>query len=209
MHQPESILTLTSESTVEPVTLGELKTYLRMESTDSTNEDALLSNYITVARKQAENKTKRSYVIASRSVILDDFPFGSTAEIELPHAPLSTVSSNVLITYVQNNTAGTTTTVGATSITVDFDKEPGRIYPSFNNVWPTDVREQRKAVTVSYVTGYTTVAGVPEPVKTWIKMRAADMFENRESITDASINELPRTYVDGLLDEFTLITITS
>ena len=202
------MLTLTSESTVEPVSVAELRTFLKMESTDSTTEDVLLGNYITVARQLAENITKRSLVTATRRVVIDNFP-NSTAVIELPRPPLSTVSTNVTITYVKDNTAGDTTTVGTTVFTIDSDSEPGRIYPTYGNEWPDDsVRDERNAVRISFVTGYTTVAPAPEAIKQWIKIRAAGMYEFREPVViGVSIENLRRDHIDGLLDQYRVITI--
>lgn len=194
------VLTLVSESTTEPVTVAELKTYLRMESTDSTAEDVLLGSYITVARKQAEHLTRRALTVKTWQLRFDDF-INSTQVIELPKPPLSTVSTNVSITYIQDTTAGTSTTIGSTVYTVDANSEPGRIYPSYGNEWPDSIRDQKHAVTIQYISGYST-SNIPIPVTQWIKMRALDMFENRESITEARLEELPRSHVDGLLDEY-------
>ena len=196
------VLTLVSESTTEPVTVAELKTYLRMESTDSTAEDGLLGSYITVARKQAEHLTRRSLVAATWQIRFDDF-LNSTQIIELPKPPISTASTNVTVTYIEDTTAGNSTTVGSTVYTVDFYSEPGRIYPAYDNEWPDSIRDQKNAITVQFVSGYSTT-NIPQPIVQWIKMRALDMFENRESITEAKLEEIPRTYVDGLLDEYTL-----
>lgn len=198
---------LVSESTVEPISLNEMKTYLRMESTDSTAEDNLLKSYITVARKQTENITKRSLVTATRQLIMDDFS-NTTQIIELPHAPLSTASTNIVITYIKDTTVGDSTTIGATAYTVDSDSEPGRVYPSFNNEWVTDVRDEPNAVTIQYVSGYSTATTpVPESMKTFIKMTVASLFENREPITTERVNALPRNYVEGLLDPYVIKTL--
>ena len=201
------MLTLTSESTVEPVTVTEFRTFLRMESTDSTAEDTLLANYITVARLLAENITKRQLVQASRSLVIDNFA-NTTAVIELPRPPLSTVSTNISITYVKDTTVGDTTTVGSTVFTIDPDSEPGRIYPSYGNEWPDDIRGQRNAVRINYVCGYTSVNICPEPIKNWIKMRAAAMYEYREPIiANEDIENLSYEFVDGILDQYRIVTI--
>jgi uncharacterized phiE125 gp8 family phage protein len=208
------VLVLTSESTVEPVTLAEVKTYLRLESTDSTAEDTLLQSYITVARKLAENQTRRALVQGTYQLLIDNFE-NSTAVVELPRPPLSTVSTNVSITYVKDTTAGDTTTVDSTVFTVDPDSEPGRIYPTYAQEWPSDIRGQRKAITIQYVSGYTTANPVPTSILTWIKMRAAAMYENREPFITGTfgvggrMQEVPRDYVDGLLDQYRIMTVAT
>lgn len=205
-------LVLTSESTTEPVTLAEAKVFLRMESTDSTDEDGLIEDFISVARRRAETITGRTLVTSSYSLFLDGFE-GITKEIELPLPPLSTVSADVVITYVKDTTAGDTTTIGSTVFTVDPDSEPGRIYPTFDNEWPTDVRDQRKAVTIQFAAGYTTANPVPSGILTWIKYNVAGMYEQREPVLTGTgrqgISELPRSNVDGLLDRYTIISIAT
>lgn len=192
-------LSLTSESTAELVSVADLRTYLRFSSTDSTAEDALLASFITAARQKAENITRRSLVSQTWRLVLDDFP---AWEIELPRAaPLSTVSSAVTITFVEDTTAGASTTVGSTVYTIDRDSILARVYPSYDNDWPTNYRDQEGAVTVSYITGYTS-ASIPVAISNWIKMVASDLYENRQSITDAQTYRIPRVYVDGMLDEY-------
>jgi len=109
------------------------------------------------------------------------------------------------VTYIKDTTVGDTTTVGSTVFTIDNNSEPGRIYPSYGNEWPSDVRDERNAVTIQYVSGYSTC---PEEIKNWIKMRVADMYENREGLTPEQIYRIPRTYIDGILDPYTIPTIT-
>lgn len=203
-----SILKLVSESTVEPVSVADLKVHLRIDSTDSTSEDTLMASYLTAARKQAENLTKRSLVVTTWQLIMDDFAH-STAVVSLPRPPLSTVSTNITITYIKDTTAGNTTTVDSTVFNIDANSEPGEIYPVFDGEWPDDVRDERNAVTVQYVSGYSTAATeAPEEIKTWIKMRAGQMYEYREPLIDIGVNELPRDFVNGLLDPYTLNTIS-
>lgn len=194
------ILTLVSESTTEPVSVADFRTYLRMGSTDSTAEDILMGSFLTAARQKAENITKRSFISQTWKLVLDEFP-GNEGEIELPRPPISTVSTAVVITYVEDTTAGNTTTVGSTVYTIDRDSSPGRVYPSYSNDWPSSVRDQNNAVTIQYITGYTS-ASLPAAVTNWIKMVAADLYENRQSISEGQTYRIPRTYVDGMLDEY-------
>lgn len=206
-----SILKLVSESTFEPVTVAELKTFLRIDSTDSASEDTLLASYITASRQHAENLTKRSLVVATRQLIIDDFDH-STAVVSLPRPPLSTASSNVTITYIKDTTAGDTTTVGSTVFNVDSNNEPGEIYPVFDGEWPDDIRDERNAVTIQYVSGYVNTSSVrptPEGIKTWIKLRAGQMYEFREPLIDVAVHELPRSYIDGLLDPYCIPTVAT
>lgn len=195
---------LVSESSVEPVSITEQRTFMKIDSTDSTAEDSLIGSFITAARKEAENLTRRALVSQTRQLILDDFPT-STDAIELPFAPLNTASSSVAITYVEDTTAGNTTTIASTVYTIDANSEPGRVYPSFNNEWPSGVRDQRNAVTIQYVTGYST-STIPAGVVAWIRMRVLDLYENRETISSLQRFPLPTPFMKALLDPYTIRT---
>jgi hypothetical protein len=139
---------------------------------------------------------------------LNDFP-GSSAEIELPRPPLSTASTDLVITYIEDTTAGNTTTVSSTRYSVDFYSEPAVVYPSYDNDWPDDVRDERNAVRITYYSGYANAAAVPQPIKQWVMLRVGAMYEHRESLMAGNFAnqtaELPRNYVDGLLDEFVVM----
>jgi len=192
-----------SDSTTEPVSVAELRDHLRILS---TSEDSMLSVLLQAARNLAETKTGRALTVQTWEMTLDAFP-GDEEEIKLPRAPLSTSSSDVVVSYVEDTTAGNTTQMASTALTVDARSEPGRIFPSYDNDWPDDCRDEFGAVRIQYVCGYPTPASVPEPIKTWIKMRAGFFYENRESAAvgpGGFINLFPRDFVDGLLDEYVL-----
>lgn len=196
--------------TLEPVTVTELATHLNI---NTTLDNTWLEAAQKVARKQAENYTKRQIMTATWKRVIHDFPH-SKAIINLPRgAPLSTVSSNVSITYVNSTVAGSSSTsVSSTVFHVDFESEMGRVYPLHGLEWPSDVlSETPHAVSIQYVSGWTTQADVPENIKLWIKMFVGTMYENRESISHmpSMSQEMPRTYFNGLLDEYVIIDFES
>lgn len=203
------MLTLIGQSTAEPVSIAEARTYMRLESTDSTAEDTLIGAYITAARQLAENITKRALVQSTWQIILNEF-CNSTQAIDLLRPPISTASTSVVITYVENNTAGNSTIIPSTAYTIDADKEPGRVYPSYNNYWPTNsIRLQEKSVTIQYASGYNS-STIPAPVKIWIQQRVASMYDNREPIIiGQTVENMPRDFVNGLLDPYMILTATT
>jgi uncharacterized phiE125 gp8 family phage protein len=186
--------------TSEPVTLGEIKEHLRV---DYDSDDRLLQSYIEAARHQAENHLKRQLMPATWKYIIRDFPC-STCQIELMRPPLSTVTTNVTVQYT--NTTFATNTVTATAYTVDFERDPGRVYPSNNNEWPTDVAtDHPKSVQITYVSGYASRALVPQAIKNWIMLRVGSMYEYREDMSPDSFNSLDHDHTMGLLDPYKLI----
>jgi uncharacterized phiE125 gp8 family phage protein len=199
---------ITAPST-QCVTVDEVKDFLRLQG--STSEDYLIESFIKSAESYAENYMKRSINKQQWELRLDEFPDldEKVQDIELPRPPLSTVSSEVVVTYVKDTTLGDTTSVESTAFTIDYYSEPGIIYPSYDNEWP-DPKEIPNAVRVTYYSGYSTPANVPEAIKHWVKLRVGSMYENRESLmvgTGNFISELPHSYVDGLLDEFVVQSV--
>lgn len=194
-------LVLITPPTAEPVTADEVKAHCNIES---TADDVLLNGYIAAARRVGENLTKRQFVSATYELVLDRFP-GWTGAIELPMPPLQSVTS---VKYIDED--GVEQTLSTDLYTVDTDSEPGRIYPVYDEEWP-DTRGQRQAVRIRYVTGWpveTSGPTTPENIRTWVMIRVAGWYESREPIiVGTSIAELPRDYIDGLLDEWRIPTI--
>jgi hypothetical protein len=71
---------------------------------------------------------------------------------------------------------------------------------TYGQSWPA-IRCQREAVKVIFSTGYLDAASVPEPIKTWIKLRVGALYENRESWTyDKPLER--NAHTDYLLDRY-------
>jgi len=206
-------LRIVTEATGEPISLIDARRHLRLTTAatgagGSSNEDLLLNSYIKTAREYGENYTKRAWMPQTFELVLDDFPTGG---IELPMPPLSTMSTNVKIRYT--DTTGGTSTIADTAISVDYHTEPGFVVPSSGNEWP-DTSSVINAVRVQFVSGYTSSTGIettiPESIRTWMKVRMGQMYEHREPIiTGARFSEMPRDFADGLLDRYTIMTVST
>jgi len=132
--------TVTILPTAEPVSLDEMKLHLRV---DHSNDDALITSLIRVAREYAEDVTGKAYIVRTCRQTYD---YG-WPEIFILRPPLALVSS---ITY---DLAGTTTTLASTEYTVDTKSEPARVYPAYGKYWPV-VRSIRNTIAINYITGY-------------------------------------------------------
>lgn len=194
-------LRISSISTVEPITVDEVKKHLRISV---ITEDGLLGAYITAARQAAENMMKRSLINTQWEYTIDDF---LSVAIRLPMgAPMATASTEVSIVYTK--TTGDTTTLSATVYDVQVDNEPGLVTLGHNQVWPTDVQDTPGSVVITFRAGYLTAEACPEAIKHWMKVRVGQMFEYREPlITGAPITYMKRDFIDGLLDPYALIEI--
>lgn len=185
------------------VNVAEAKAFCRIRG--STAEDYLIRGILQAVESYGENLTKRSFMPQQWRLKCDNI----SDELELPRGPLSSAATAVsLFTYMDSS--GGTNSMPSTSYTVDGAAEPPRIYRTYDRSWPSGVISYTNAVSVEYWTGYPSRAGVPEAIKTWIKVRTGAYYENREALmvgTGNFISELPRSYVDGLLDEFCLIKV--
>lgn len=180
-------LRLLSESTIEPLTLDEIKHYCRL-STSDTSEDTLLLSMQKAARIEAETKCHRSFVAKQYKYTLDYFPSGG---IELPDPPLSTVAGSLKINYI--DLTGTEATMASTSLVVDTETEPGMVFPSTVDDWP-DANDVVNAVSVTYET----TSAPTDNIKIWIGFRTASLYENRQKYVEGkAIGEIN---FDGLLD---------
>ncbi len=195
------MLTLVTPATSEPITVADVKIHLRITSTE---DDLMIPSLITAARMQAEHYTKRQFMPATWKLILQDFP-GTTGDIILPRPPLSSSATDVSISFYKDTTIVNDSTSVASSIyTIDYLKEPGRIYPIYGNEWPSCVTDYKKdAVQITFKSGATVV---DEPIKLWIKMRVASMYENREPLYEGKFGiqllSLSHNFYDGLLDPY-------
>lgn len=165
--QPDAY-SVTTPPAAEPVTAAEVRAWMHM---DSTADDTQLGTLITAARLRLEEHTGRAMITQTITAAWDDFPDG--AEIELPRAPLQTVTSvNV---YEDDDTA--TTLSSASDYHVDTLSEPGRVVLQDGASWEQGVvKRTYHPLRVVYVAGYGAAGsnvpqllrdGVKELVRAW------------------------------------------
>lgn len=160
----------------EPISLGEVKQYQRIDGTD---DDAYIEGLITAARNQVETETGRSLITTTWTWTLDRFPSGDV--LEVPRSPLRSVSS---ITYVDTN--GTTQTLATTVYDVDTQRDPGRIFLKYQQVWPV-VRSIQNSIVVTFSAGYGTANDIPRNLKLGMMILVSHWYENREPIITGTI----------------------
>lgn len=170
-----------AEPAVEPISLAEAKSHLRVTFAD---EDAAIAGMIVAARQWIEEQTYRQLVTATWDLVLDEFPSGDD-KILVPRAPLQTVSA---ITYT--DMAGDQQTLDPTLYVVSNSRQPGVIRPAYGQVWPTAL-DTPDAVTVRFVAGYGNAGQVPELLRAAIKLLVGQMYEIREPVVPQTMHEVP------------------
>lgn len=176
----------------EPVTLADAKTFMRVSFTD---DDALITELITIAREAVEAHTERALMPQTWELRRDDFPESDlssdpSSAIVIPgKAPLVSVTS-----IVYTSTSGSVVTLDPSTYIVDPYAEPGRIGLVFGQIWPVIIRRVNTVV-VTFTAGYADAAHVPERLKLGIKMLVAHWYENREPVSSsgAVAKEIPWT----------------
>ena len=170
---------VTTAPTVEPVTLEEMKTHLRV---GCTADDDYITALIVASRQWCEDYENRAYVTTTITANTFFLP----SQIILPRPLLQSVTS---ITYV--DTAGDTQTLSSDLYDVDTVREPGQVVRAYNATYPS-VRGDVNGVTIIYKAGYgDTAADVPERVKAAIKLFCGHLYEHRETVSDINMNDVP------------------
>jgi uncharacterized phiE125 gp8 family phage protein len=163
---------------IEPLSLAEAKSWLRLDASD---EDQLLSALIVSARLTLEAYTRRFFVTQSWRIVLDDWPTTMRGNrLTIPFAPFQSVSA--IRVY---NAAGSPQTVDPESYRAPPAPNGGRI--SFITPPPAPGREA-DGVEIDVLTGYGLQASdTPEPLRRAISMLVAHWYENRgDQQTDAT-----------------------
>jgi uncharacterized phiE125 gp8 family phage protein len=176
-------LKLVTAPLVEPVSLDEMKSHLRVDIEDHND---LISGLIAGAREYLEGATNRAFVSQTWRLSLDNFPAG---EIELPKPPLLTVDS---IVYLDSE--GVETTIDSSDYIVDTDSEPGRIVLASGASWPTGVSLYPvNPVQIEFTAGYGDAGSdVPQYLRQAVKLLVSHWYENPEATKEGSaLREIP------------------
>ena len=184
---------LHTPATLSPVTLAEAKLHLRVEL-DVTVEDALIQAFIGAATLEAEHLMGRAIMAQKWRYTADRFD----EEIVLMRPPVTAIDS---VKYVEP-VAGVLTEIDPLDyVLVTLSDYGSSVIPAYTSEWPS-ARDQSDAVQIVFSAGYTDAASVPAPIKTWIMLQFAAMYENRASEVIATGSPVKLGFVDSLLDRY-------
>jgi len=185
-------ITVSTEPTAEPLSLQEVKEYLRV---DDATDERVVQPMIVAARQFAENHMNRAIMQQTITLYVDtamdtENPLWEgmrTAPdinyyknyVVLPKGPVQSVTS--VKTYDDSDTA---TTMAASKYYVDTAREPSRVVLRTGETFPTALRVAN-AIEVIYVAGYTNAYTVPEPIRLGMLQHIAYMYEHRGDMYEA------------------------
>jgi hypothetical protein len=210
----------------EFVTLAEAKLHLRIDNTD---DDDLITAFITTARRWCEDYTDRTFFLSEYVMYMDSFygsigspvQFGLKADgnniegrqgtvpqldIELPRPPVCPVDDGYIVSITYIPTAGgTSVTLSSAEYRVDTSATPGVARPLYGKTWPSHLVDQN-SVRVQWTAGpsaYWTTDNAGSlnmaAVKSAIKLLVGHLWSNRDAAAETSLSEVPFG-VKALLD---------
>ena len=159
-----------SAPSCEPVTLEELKSFLRITH---NHEDGVLSGYIKAARMFCENYTGKSFI--NRELMARFEKIESTSSVFLPRGPIASVEEVKIYGPDQ---------IGRVLTPNDYDVDIliGKLFLKSHVNIPI-VKNQTRILDVSYTAGYGADANhIPEPIRQAVLMKATQMFEGRGDV---------------------------
>lgn len=170
---------LVTAPATEPLTLTEVKLFLRV---DDTTENDLITSLITTARSIVEGHIWMPLISQTWAMQFDKSEL-STMVWNVNKAPVSSFSS---VTYYDTNNE--LQTLATTEYESDIYGSPARFrLKSVPNVY-----DRMNALQVNFVCGYANAAAVPNPIKQAMYMIIGHLYENRQDvITGTQVNEIP------------------
>lgn len=177
--------TLVTAPATEPVSLADVKTFLRI---DGSADDAILTMLIASARRMAEEYTKRAFITQTWKLVMDSiyddidltsgyyvlptpFLINGSQFIQLSRQPIQSVTS-----IKTTDTSNVQSTVSTAIYTLDT--ATGRILLNEGYSWPSDLR-CRSAVEIVFIAGWANAAAVPDPIKQGILQHVAASYTNK------------------------------
>jgi len=205
--------------TVPPV--GEpcdIFTLNQMMRVNVTNENNLMTLYLTSARQTFENLSQTQVMQATWKMTLDFWPgweniwayaqqrqydpnyfiyqllYRQYGVIYIPRPPLISITS---VSYYDGSNV--LQVWDTSNYTVDLSRIPGRIYTT--GTFPTSSITHKPAIEITFVAGYPNLAAVPALIKQGIYLLAGTWYEQRTSLTTAKLNELPFGFLN-IVDQY-------
>lgn len=173
-----------AQPVVEPVSLADAKTHLRV---DTESDDDQILALITAAREWCENYTQRTFVHTQWTMTFDTFPW----EIELPRPPVAVASGNTATTITYAMEGGGTATLATSEYRVDRTSEPGVIRTVYAGTWPSHLLD-RNSISVTWWGGYgEDGTKVPKVVRAAILMLVAYWYERRLAADQVAATAVP------------------
>ena len=159
---------------LEPVTLAEVKAWLKQDSAD---DDAVITALIAAARATIERATRLQLIAQTWRLYASQWPFLDQSglqgwQIELPPAPVSSIVA--VTTYDQFDTPSVVPPVNYRLTHSQYG--PRLVFPYL----PAAPGRISEGIVIDVVAGFGTLpTDVPEPLRQAIRLLSAHLYANR------------------------------
>jgi uncharacterized phiE125 gp8 family phage protein len=179
--------TLTTPPVVEPLTLSDVKSHLKLDGND---DDGLLNRLIIAARQHIETRTGCALINQDWLIYFNNWP--QSGQLEFPLFPVSVVSS--LKTY---NAQDIASLIDPSHYTVNLVARPSSLVLRSSRGWAKPGRPVN-GIEVAVQAGFgATADDVPEPIRQAMLLLIAHWYEIRQP----SCGEVPGIDLASQLDD--------
>lgn len=176
-------LVSTTGPALEPVSLTEVKTHLRIDHMD---EDVLLASLVIAARVHLETMLGLSFITQQWLLVLDRWPEG--ASFPLPFGPVQQITGITL--YDSEDQASI---IASSDYSLDALSQPPRLIWRAGTAWPAPGRSYN-GIEIGVTTGFGAAApDVPQPLRQALLLLVSHWYEHREPVGLANeVREIPQ-----------------
>jgi len=176
---------ITTEPTVEPITVDEVKIFARIDGVD---EDSLIEGFIKTVRELTEAYLGRALITQTITMLMDYWP--NVDAIEFPRPPLQSVTS---VSTVDEDDSETV--FSSDNYYVITESIPGKLVIKQGCTAPINTDRYVGGFKFVFVAGYgDTAVDTPSSIKDGMKLWVANAYENR------AVNTEPPPSAKPLLD---------
>lgn len=183
------MLTLLSPPTDYPVTLEEVKTHLRLDP-EETSEDAYLEILIGAAVDYVQNYTNRQLMPATYKLTLNSVP-QTIPLARQPFAAITDIQAKDALGVAVALVKDTDYTLSKANDVADLTGIESSLW--FNNY---------KSIAITYTVGYPDAESVPKAIKSALFLIIGHLYTNREEVIVGTINGVSKFASDALLNPY-------
>ena len=168
---------LRAAPSIEPVSLAEAKTHLRL---DDSAEDGAIAALISAARLHIERCYGLALISQAWTLALDRWP--RSPEIALPIWPVTAVETVKVI-----GEEGDAFLIDEAHYVASLAPRPATLVRRPDRRWPSPGRPAG-GIEIEFAAGFGPSAGdVPQPIRQAVKLYVGHLYENRDGLSQARV----------------------
>jgi len=192
---------IVTPNTALPITLALVKQYLRLDLTN-TGEDEILTLFVKTALELFEKYTNRILLRTVFKAFKDQF---YSPQFDLIRSPF------VSLTSYEYRVSGILTPVDPTLFYVTNETDYSRIILKEDKVYPTDIDNQKQSIEIVFTAGIADASDIfPSDISVALLQTVSALYENRGDCATSTINveNLPANVV-SIYNKYRIINIVA